>query len=68
MKLCKYCFTRVIFGATCSRYLLNATVNKHIQKHADTNINFLTKIEGKFYVDDLSTGLNTVDEGNYTRN
>ena len=32
-QICKYRFTRVIFGATCSQFLLNATVNNHIQKY-----------------------------------
>ena len=61
--VCKYRFTRVIFGATCSQYLSNATVNKHIQKYANIDIDFAKKVPGKFYVDDLSTGVNTVNEG-----
>ena len=63
VKVCKYRFTRVIFGATCSQYLSNATVNKHIQKYANIDIDFAKKVPGKFYVDDLSTGVNTVNEG-----
>ena len=63
VKVCKYRFTRVIFGATCSQYLLNATVNKHLQKYANIGNDFVKKVQGKFYVDDLSTGVNTVNEG-----
>ena len=63
VKVCEYRFTRVIFGATCSQYLSNATVNKHIQKYANIDIDFAKKVPGKFYVDDLSTGVNTVNEG-----
>ena len=63
VKVCKYRFTRVIFGVTCSQYLLNATVNKHIQKYANIDNDFVKKVQGKFYVDDLSTGVNTVNEG-----
>ena len=37
VKICKYCFTRVIFGAICSQYLLNTTVNKHTQKYVDVD-------------------------------
>ena len=32
-KICKYRFTRVIFGATCSELLLNSTVNKYITSY-----------------------------------
>ena len=63
VKVCEYRFTRVIFGATCSQYLSNATVIKHIQKYANIDIDFAKKVPGKFYVDDLSTGVNTVNEG-----
>ena len=63
VKVCKYRFMRVIFGATCSQYLLNATVNKHIQKYANIDIDFVKKVQGKFYVDDLLTEVNTVNEG-----
>ena len=63
VKVCKYRFTRVIFGVTCSQYLLNATVNKHIQKYTNIDNDFVKKVQGKFYVDDLSTGVNTVNEG-----
>ena len=63
VKVCKYRFTRVISGVTCSQYFLNATVNKHIQKYAKTDIDFVKKVQGKFYVDNLSIGVNTANEG-----
>ena len=59
----KYRFTRVIFGATCSQFLLNITVENHIGKYIDTDPDFVKKVKGKFYVDDLNTGVNTVLEG-----
>ena len=52
VKVSKYHFTRVIFGTTCFKYLLNATVYKHIQKYANIDIDFVKKVQGKFYVDD----------------
>ena len=35
-KVCKYSFTRVMFGATCSQYLLNTLVNKLMQNLMST--------------------------------
>ena len=52
VKVSKYHFTIVIFGTTCSKYLLNATVCKHIQKYANIDIYFVKKVQRKFYVDD----------------
>ena len=52
VKVSKYHFTRVTFGTTCFKYLLNATVYKHIQKYANIDIDFVKKVQRKFYVDD----------------
>ena len=59
-EICKYRFTRVIFGATCSQFLLNATVNDHIQKYVIPDPDFVKKVQDKFYVDDLNTGVYSV--------
>ena len=56
-QICKYRFTRVIFGATCSQFLLNATVDSHIEKYVNIDPDFVKKVQGKFYVDDLNTGV-----------
>ena len=42
--LCKYRFTRVIFGATCSQFLLNATVNNHIAKYVNIDPDFVKSV------------------------
>ena len=40
LELANYCFMQVIFGATCSQFLLNNIVNMH----AEINQNFTTKM------------------------
>ena len=62
-QICKYRFTRVIFGATCSQFLLNATVDSHIEKYVNIDPDFVKKVQGKFYVDDLNTGVYSAKEG-----
>ena len=59
----KFRFSRVIFGATCSQFLLNGTVQKHSKKYEFIDPDFARRVRKHFYVDDLSTGVNTVDEG-----
>ena len=61
--LCKYRLTRVIFGATCSQFLLNATINNKIEKYVNIDPDFVKRVKDKFYVDDLNTGVNSIAEG-----
>ena len=61
----KHRFCRVIFGATCSQFLLNATIQKHKLKYLDNDPGFVEKVLRHFYVDDLNSGINSVDEGVY---
>ena len=63
VELCTYRFTRVIFGANCSQFLLNATIENHVSKYAVLDTEFVKKVRKKFYVDDLNTGVNSVKEG-----
>ena len=50
-------FCRIIFGVTCSQYLLTST----IQFHGDPG--FCRKVKSHFYVDDLNTRVKSVDSG-----
>ena len=59
----KYRFCRVIFGVTSSQFLLNATIRAHAQKYENVDPEFARKVRKHFYVDDLTTGVNTVEEG-----
>ena len=59
----KYRFCRVIFGATCSQFLLNATIKKHMSKFIDIDREFVEKVLRHFYVDDLNCGVNSVEDG-----
>ena len=45
----------------CSQFLLNITVNKHIQRYR--GIHAVKRIKSKFYACDLKTGITNVDEG-----
>ena len=46
-------FCRVVFGVNCSPFLLNATLDYHFEKYAETNENLARKLTDIFYVDDL---------------
>ena len=59
----KYRFRRVIFGATCSQFLLNGTVRKHGRTYESIDPDFARRVRKHFYIDDLNTGVNTVEEG-----
>ena len=56
-----YRFCRVIFGATCSQFLLNGTIRKHAEKFDEMDPEFVRKVKGDFYVDDLTTGVSSTE-------
>ena len=56
-------FTRVIFGATSSQFLLNGTVDTHVSKYEKVDPVLANKLRRHFYVDDLNSGVNNFDEG-----
>ena len=62
-EILKYRFTRVIFGATCSQFLLNGTVKTHAEKYDKIDPEFSKKVLRHFYVDDFNSGVNNVTEG-----
>lgn len=59
-ELVTYRFCRVLFGATPSPFLLNATLQHHINKH--DNETFRTMLLDSLHVDDLSTSLDNKEE------
>ena len=54
-------FTQLVFGVSSSPFLLNATLKYHLNKYAVSDPEFV-KILKALYVDDLSTGGQTVNE------
>ena len=59
-ELVTYRFCRVPFGATSSPFLLNATLQHHINKHGDET--FRTELLDSLHVDDLSTSFDNTEE------
>ena len=55
-------FTRALFGATCSQFLLNGTVQIHAEKYKKIDPLFWQKVVRGFYVDDLNTGADIFEE------
>ena len=54
-------FCRVIFGVNASPFLLNGTMKHHIEKYFHDDSEMAKKLLDALYVDDLSTGDNSVD-------
>ncbi|XP_037528988.1 uncharacterized protein LOC119406321 [Rhipicephalus sanguineus] len=54
--------TRVPFGATCSPFLLTATILHHVRRTQAVKEKTSTRLAESFYVDDLVTGADTEDE------
>ena len=58
-----YRFLRVIFGANCSQFILNAVLRKLIEGYKHSDPDFVHKLKNALYVDDLTTGVETLPEG-----
>ena len=54
-------FTRVVFGVSSSPFLLNATVQHHLQDYSLSHPETVKKICHSIYVDDIASGANSDD-------
>ena len=55
-------FTRLVFGVSSSPFLLNATLRYQMDKYAVSDPQFVKQFLEALYVDDLSTGGQTIKE------
>lgn len=60
-EITKLRFTRVVFGVKSSPFLLNATINHHLETYRDTDPDFVEKFLSSIYVDDLVSGSSDVE-------
>ena len=56
-------FTRVVFGVASSPFLLNATIRHHMERYRDVDTAFVNKLINSLYVDDVTVGLYSPEEG-----
>ena len=49
-------FCRIVFSVNYSPFLLNATLQYHLDTIAEIDQEFVRTMKGSFYVDDLMTG------------
>ena len=54
-------FTQVVFGVSSSPFLLNATINHHMETYHSVDPHFVDKFLASIYVDDLVTGSTDVN-------
>lgn len=55
-------FATVVFGVSCSPFLLDATVRHHLELHQDSQRTLVDKLLRSFYVDDVITGADTEED------
>ncbi|XP_055928756.1 uncharacterized protein LOC129959885 [Argiope bruennichi] len=59
-----YRHRRVVFGFTCSPFLLAATLNYHLEKAPEELLNTAEILKNSFYVDNCFCSLKNTDEAN----
>ena len=57
-----YRFTRVVFGVSSSPFLLNATIQYHLESFLEGNETVIRHLLNSTYVDDIITGADTEEE------
>ena len=55
-------FTRLVFGVSPSPFLLNGTLEHHVKKYHNVDPEFVQRFFSGLYVDDLSSGDESVDK------
>ena len=55
-------FTRVVFGVSTSPFLLNATINYHLERYRDKYSSLVDTLLQSMYVDDVTCGATSEDE------
>ena len=58
-----YRFLRVVFGLTCSPFLLSGTIKHHLDTYAQAFPEIHKILSTDLYVDDVTTGVDSVEEG-----
>ena len=53
-ELRSYCFTRVLFGLTCSPFLLNGVLSAHLDTWSESNLIPAKELRNSLYVDIIS--------------
>ena len=61
-ELTVYRFTRVVFGVSSSPFLLNATIQFHLERYLGTNEHLVRQLLRSTYVDDIVSGGKTEEE------
>ena len=61
-KLVTLRFARVVFGVSSSPFLLNATLQHHVERYRSSDPSFVDMFIRSIYVDDLTSGADTEEE------
>ena len=61
-KIQVYRFCRVVFGVSCSPFLLNATLKRHIQGYATEEPEICNNLLNSLYADDINSGSHKINE------
>ena len=55
-------FARVVFGVSCSPFLLNVTLQHHLSQYRNSHLGLVEKLTNSMYVDDVISGAQSEEE------